>query len=145
MSRSGYLHPERDPGVFRYDLPRYAHGDDGQLVMEPLRTEDLPEASSVRKAPPPRTTNVDARLLVTLALVTLLASTTYTATIFILVRYSAVPDSDNEMMTTEGSRTATVSYGTRQSVNITSDEPQSFVKTNSFATEIMDDASSSTE
>ncbi|KAL3212604.1 hypothetical protein MRX96_008013 [Rhipicephalus microplus] len=59
--------------------------------------------------PPPRTTHLDTRLLVTLACVTLLASTTFTVMIFILVRYSAVLDSDNEIMMTERSQTETVS------------------------------------
>ncbi|KAL1457371.1 hypothetical protein MTO96_043482 [Rhipicephalus appendiculatus] len=139
MSRSDYPYPENDPNVFRYDLPRYTHGDEGQLLMEPLRTEDLPE-------PPPRATTMDTRLVVTLVCVTLLASTTITATTFILVRYSAMLDSDDEITTTQRSRLATVLYGTKsQPVNATSDEIQWYLNRSLIFTNTIGETSSSIE
>ncbi|XP_077537507.1 uncharacterized protein LOC144149728 [Haemaphysalis longicornis] len=49
MSRADYEFPvkQRDPYLGRHDLPRFSEDSQGNLVMEPLNTEDLPQA------PPP--------------------------------------------------------------------------------------------
>lgn len=50
MSRADYEFPvkERNPDLGRYDIPRFSEDSAGNLVMEPLNTEDLPPVRPVQ-------------------------------------------------------------------------------------------------
>ncbi|XP_065298234.1 uncharacterized protein [Dermacentor albipictus] len=136
MSRSDdAFSPEyQQPGALRYDLPRYTMGEYGALVMEPLRTEDLPE-------PPPRSPGTwDTRLMLTLGGLMLLVFSTATAVIFIRMRSLAIADIADESSAAMREQTSIFYYkATREPINATSDAPTLDSNTTFTATEALNE------
>ncbi|XP_077538034.1 uncharacterized protein LOC144150096 [Haemaphysalis longicornis] len=92
MSRTEYDWPvmQRDPELGRHDLPRFTEDSQGNLVVEPLNTEDLPDG------PPPNARPIFYRLAASVIGALLLALLTLIGVAFILVQSRAPFDTTTD-------------------------------------------------